>query len=75
MNGEAAAQCFVKANSTPSTGRRFGKDTVAVDKRLHPPDRRTGADIELIGRFVAPELLPSRSIRPDFSPISRYSVH
>jgi hypothetical protein len=37
--------------STPSTGHGF--ESPVFTKALHPPDRRTDADIKLFGRFTS----------------------
>jgi hypothetical protein len=40
-----------KDDSTPATGHGFGSPVFT--KALHPPDRRTNADIKLFGRLPA----------------------
>jgi hypothetical protein len=51
--GEDLPRVLLQGRSTPSTGHGFGSPVFT--KALHPPDRRTDADIKLFGR------LPSRS--------------
>src|SRR3974390_1992773 len=41
---------LLQRGRAPSTGHRFGRPIFA--KALHPPDRRTRADLELFGRFT-----------------------
>jgi len=47
--GEYLPRVLLQWRSAPSTGHGFGSPVFT--KALHPPDRRTDADIKLFGRF------------------------
>jgi hypothetical protein len=47
--GEDLPRVLLQWRSTPSTGHGFGSPVFT--KALHPPDRRTDADIKLFGRL------------------------
>src|SRR5580704_14693634 len=49
--GEDLPRVLLQWRSTPSTGHGF--ESPVFTKALHPPDRRTDADIKLFGRLTS----------------------
>src|ERR1700720_3703014 len=49
--GENLPRVLLQWRSTPSTGHGF--ESPVFTKALHPPDRRTDADIKLFGRLTS----------------------